>query len=54
MLDTDERIVEHLEAYADRPEVHSRLAVLARLITDDRDAPFSQVSRAHLERLLGR
>lgn len=52
MLDTDDRMVEHLAHHATRPEVRRRLAVLLRLIDDEgATAPFSQAARSHLNRL---
>jgi hypothetical protein len=52
MLDTDDRMVDHLAHHATRPEVRRRLAVLLRLIDDEgATAPFSQAARSQLSRL---
>lgn len=52
MLDTDDRMVRHLEEQAVRPEVRRRLRVLLRLIDDEgEEAPFSTIAREHLGRL---
>lgn len=52
MLDTDDRMVDHLADSVQRPEVRRRLVVLLRLIDDEGDdAPFSQATRQHLSRL---
>lgn len=52
MLDTDDRMVEHLERHAARPDVRQRLRLLLRLIDDEGDtAPFSDVARRHLARM---
>lgn len=54
MLDSDDRMVDHLGGHATRPEVRARLMVLLRLIDDEGEtAPFSLSSRAHLRRLAG-
>lgn len=54
MLDTDDRMLGHLEDHVPRPEVRRRLVVLLRLIDDEGDtAPFSTACRTHLRRLAG-
>ena len=54
MLDTDDRMLDHLQDHVTRPEVRRRLVVLLRLIDDEGEtAPFSTASRTHLRRLAG-
>ncbi|QGF24892.1 hypothetical protein [Raineyella fluvialis] len=54
MLDTDDRMVEHLADHAVRPEVRQRLRVLLRLIDDEGEtAPFSAIARQRLSTMIG-